>query len=84
MDRVQRLIKENVPNVTETRFHRRRYSRSGWSTFLSWLGIASNDDLYTVNDNLKKLQSATQLGFQEFNKHVNRFHTFMQHTTSHA
>ncbi len=83
LDYILDQFEENIPEMPQNQPRRRIIRKSGWDTFLNVIGIASNNDLETIYNNLQLLQHHTQAGFDHFAKTVDNFHSFMKVTTDH-
>jgi hypothetical protein len=71
-----------VPSMSRP-LKRRRHRRSGWSAFLNFMGVASQEDLLIIYQNLQNLHKSTADGFAEFGRVTTQFANFMQLSTTH-
>jgi hypothetical protein len=78
-DTLETFVANNLENEATRRFRR----KSGWATFLSWFRIGSTDDIEILNENIKQLQAATQIGFEQFAVTADKFHSFAHLTNQH-
>jgi hypothetical protein len=78
-DTLEIFVANNLENDATRRFRR----KSGWATFLSWFRIGSTDDIEILNENIKQLQAATQIGFEQFAVTADKFHSYAHLTNQH-
>jgi hypothetical protein len=78
-DTLETFVANNQDNDATRRFRR----KSGWSAFLSWFRIGTQNDIEILNENIQQLQAATQLGFEKFALTAEKFHSFAHLTNQH-
>jgi exo-beta-1,3-glucanase (GH17 family) len=79
-DTLETFVANNLDNDATRRFRR----KSGWSAFLSWFRIGTQDDIEILNENIQQLQAATRLGFEKFALTAEKFHSFAHLTNQHV